>query len=175
MKPCFSKDKAKTLLIIVRVVAVVGAFCWLGHSACLVKTGWGVPLPQQFVRGNVKVPQAMAWTVWTVLAPLWFLLENSIFNYTGASKTEREQFKYSQDLAAKVWIAVAAVLLVLYFGKDIGGNEKAERQLWAGSDRTQWQSTPNYRRHHTHISTSLGNIPVQLVPRIERPTAARPT
>src|SRR3954452_19255274 len=55
---------------------------------------------------------AVAFGLWSVGAPLWFLLEwhrykfkNSIFN-----KEEFDQFKHSQDLARNLWVAVALVL-----------------------------------------------------------------
>jgi len=56
--------------------------------------------------------------LWLVGPPLFFLAEYSII---GRRSEERlpsvERFKYSQDLAAKFWLAGLALLVFLYEGK----------------------------------------------------------
>lgn len=56
--------------------------------------------------------------IWTVVPPIWFLVEWQVLLKSGAGKDKEwfERFKHSQELASKVWLAVAAVLAALYFG-----------------------------------------------------------
>jgi hypothetical protein len=74
----------------------------------------GKPQPQ-FV--NPKVQQLIVWCLWTISIPLWFLFECW---KTKKNMEKLERLKYGQQLAEKFWIAIAAILLVLFFGKDIG-------------------------------------------------------
>lgn len=93
------------------------------YSLYLARQGWGVSLPHD--GGNwpsVKKRQLAVLVGWTLVPPLWFLVEfffiyNPRFGHT--PPTDFELFKYSQDLSAKTWLAVSSALLVLYFGKDL--------------------------------------------------------
>jgi hypothetical protein len=104
------------------VVAIFGSF-WLGVH------GWHANLTD----GNGKVIEPLCplvkWKVvvmigWTILPPILFWAE-----YFGIYRREAQklrptpqdfdEFKYSQDISSKIWIAVSAALLILYFGKDI--------------------------------------------------------
>jgi len=37
------------------------------------------------------------------------------------ARQDREELKYGQELAAKIWLAAITALGILYFGKDIKG------------------------------------------------------
>ena len=54
---------------------------------------------------------------WTVFPPVWFLIEwqCQLKSAKGEDASWFNRFKYSQDLASKVWLAVAAVLSAVYF------------------------------------------------------------
>ena len=56
--------------------------------------------------------------VWTVGCPAWFSFEWGYLMRGGKGTSDRwfNRFKYSQELASKVWLAVTAVLAALYFG-----------------------------------------------------------
>src|SRR5438874_1484361 len=63
---------------------------------------------------------------WVLLPPLFFWLEyfgiyrrTRHYRYGEKCPDDWEMFKYSQDVSAKVWIAVSTVLFILYFGKDM--------------------------------------------------------
>ncbi len=65
---------------------------------------------------------AKAWVLlgWILLPPFWFWLEYfGIYRYEGENFDDLEQFKYGQDVAAKIWLAAVTALTILYFGKDI--------------------------------------------------------
>lgn len=54
---------------------------------------------------------------WTILTPAWFWFEYT-FLTSDNDKNDATKFarlKYSQELAAKVWLAVTAVLVAFYF------------------------------------------------------------
>jgi hypothetical protein len=108
-------------LKLIRISAVVLATCWFSYSLWLVVKGWCLPFPNEFHVANYKIQQAIAWSVWTIAAPVWFLFEYYIFNQSESKATPEllEKFKNNQDLAGKCWVAVAAVLLALYFGRDM--------------------------------------------------------
>jgi hypothetical protein len=55
--------------------------------------------------------------MWTVMPPIWFLVEWEVLFKSGAGKDDEwfERYKHSQALASKVWLAVATVLAALYF------------------------------------------------------------
>jgi hypothetical protein len=107
--------------VVARIVAVLLAVYWFIHSVRLVKAGWGMCFPDHFNCKDPKIEQAIAWSVWTIATPMWFLFEYTLFNlaYPNPPKELLEKFKYNQDLAGKLWLAVAAVLLALYFGRDM--------------------------------------------------------
>lgn len=108
-------------LPIARITAVVLACCWLSYSLWLVVKGWGASFPCDFQITNYKIQQAIAWSVWTIATPVWFLFEYDLFNkrYPDPPAALLEKLKYNQDLTGKCWLAVAAVLLAFYFGRDM--------------------------------------------------------
>ena len=113
-----AKGVAKNRLIVARIVAVIMAFGWLLYSVRLVRTGWDTPFPHEFELSDQKIQQAIAWSVWTIATPLWFLFEYYLFNmaYPVPPQGELDKFKHNQQLSGKCWLAVAAILLALYFG-----------------------------------------------------------
>ena len=58
---------------------------------------------------------------WIIAPPIWFWFEYvGLYRYDDQTKREEsEQFKYTQDLSSKVWLALVTALTILYFGKDI--------------------------------------------------------
>lgn len=58
---------------------------------------------------------------WIVVPPIWFWYEHvGLYRYDPHQGREDEkQFKYTQDLASKIWLALVTALTILYFGKDI--------------------------------------------------------
>lgn len=68
----------------------------------------------------VKVAQAIVLCCWILLPPMWFALERWMRSKDLASNDKTfDRFKYNQDLASKIWLALVSVLLILYFGKDL--------------------------------------------------------
>lgn len=124
-KPAWEVDvmgKLSPELKVARITAIVLACCWLSYSVWLVVKGWGAALPQDFHITDYKIQQAIAWSVWTIATPIWFLFEYYLFNKFEQknpynSPKAVEEFKHNQELAGKCWLAVAAVFLALYFGR----------------------------------------------------------
>ena len=59
---------------------------------------------------------------WIAIPPAWFWLDYyGLYRYdpVGAGKVDLESFKYGQDVASKIWIALVTALTILYFGKDL--------------------------------------------------------
>ncbi|SRR5260370_40278081 len=105
-------------LTVARILAFVLACCWFSYSLWLVVKGWDACFPREFHISDCKIQQAIAWSVWTIATPVWFLLEYYLFDtsYPVPPPGLLEKFKHNQDLAGKCWLAVAGVLLALYFG-----------------------------------------------------------
>lgn len=58
---------------------------------------------------------------WVVIPPSWFWLQfYALYRYDDPKKREYwEKFKYGQDIASKIWLALVSALTILYFGKDL--------------------------------------------------------
>jgi hypothetical protein len=59
---------------------------------------------------------------WIAIPPAWFWLDYfGLYQYdpVGIGKLDLERFKYGQDVASKIWIALVTALTILYFGKDL--------------------------------------------------------
>jgi hypothetical protein len=77
-----------------------------------------------FICGLIWLPrpksyQVLKWIMygaWVIGPPIWFCWEFFYFRTHGRPECF-EAFKYGQDLASKVWLAVAAILGALFFGK----------------------------------------------------------
>ena len=54
--------------------------------------------------------------IWTLGVPLWFSIEYWFIYRKWGIPNNLEFFKHSQDLTAKVWLAVLAILVFLYTG-----------------------------------------------------------
>src|SRR5215831_5214553 len=83
----------------------------------LVFSYWG--FGQGFdIHNKIKVAQVIVLCFWVLAPPMWFALEKNV--RTSELQDDRifDRFKYTQDLASKIWLALVTVLLVLYFGKD---------------------------------------------------------
>jgi hypothetical protein len=80
-------------------------------------------IPHFGTRFNVhcplKVAQAIVLSIWIVCPPIWFWYEYfHLYRPAPEPKPDIENFKYGQDQAAKIWLALVTLLLALYFGKD---------------------------------------------------------
>jgi hypothetical protein len=74
-----------------------------------------------------KGAQVVIWCIWTIAPPVYFIFEYGMFTnaYPPIPDNKQtpllfERLKTGQDIASKVWLAIATVLLVLYFHKDLG-------------------------------------------------------
>ena len=60
---------------------------------------------------------------WIAIPPAWFWLDYfGLYRYDPVvGKTDLDSFKYGQDVAARIWLALVTALTILYFGKDLRG------------------------------------------------------
>ena len=68
--------------------------------------------------GTPEIVRKIILALWIVLPPTWFFWEYC-FLTDEEDKMDDKKFsrlKYSQDLASKIWAAIATVLAALYFG-----------------------------------------------------------
>src|ERR1700730_6015965 len=107
----------------VRAVASVVILSISAYSFYLACRGWNASWSNPG-DVHVKICQVVAWCLWTILPPSYFLFEYWIFTNayppTQDSVLLLDRLKNSQDLASKVWLAIATVLFVLYFHKELG-------------------------------------------------------
>jgi len=61
--------------------------------------------------------------IWVLLPPIWFWVEYFFIykNLDSEVRPELGQFKYGQQLSAKIWLAVVSLLTALYFHGAITG------------------------------------------------------
>lgn len=105
-----------------RGVACCLAGTWFAACVALGAIEWNIGIfLGQFVSSNMDLLKKLAMAVWTIAPPLFFLYEHYLFGVhnPAAPPETTERFRRGQDLAGKVWIAVAAVLLALFFGSRI--------------------------------------------------------
>ena len=97
----------------------VGSVSAILALASLAFSCWG--FAEGFtIESPVKVAQAIILAGWIVLPPVWFWLEFYLLYLPDPSSYEGwDQYKYGQELASKIWLALVTALLVLYFGKDL--------------------------------------------------------
>lgn len=65
----------------------------------------------------------MVVALWTVGVPVWFAVENSLMPHVALAwlRANYDWFKYTQELARNVWLAMAAVLVAMWLRKLPGG------------------------------------------------------
>jgi hypothetical protein len=61
--------------------------------------------------------RAVIVSAWTLLPPTFFFIE-TWWIHNEATDAGWDQFKFGQEQATKIWVAVVTVLFGLYFGKD---------------------------------------------------------
>lgn len=68
---------------------------------------------------SLRRTQQIVLILWLVAPPLWFYLEWSLLTRRGEvfKAGEFERFKFAQELASKVWLAIAGALAALYLGQ----------------------------------------------------------
>jgi len=106
-----------------RVPLVAGALATLGLIGSLIVAGygWDTPVPKEGPWPRIKILEAIIVVGWLLLPPVYFWYEYFyVYGRTrnAAARADLESFKYGQDVASKIWIAVVSALLALYFGKD---------------------------------------------------------
>jgi|SRR5580692_9036221 hypothetical protein len=74
------------------------------------------------IHNKIKVAQVIVLCFWILAPPMWFALERDAKSALLEDDREFERFKYTQDLASKIWLALVTVLLILYFGKDLASH-----------------------------------------------------
>jgi len=80
---------------------------------------------EPFAAGKgVKVGQAVVLGCWILLPPVWLLIEYFYIWPKMVPQPRIEEFKYGQELASKLWLALVTLLLGLYFGKDLAPDGK---------------------------------------------------
>ena len=98
---------------------IVGGVSTLFAIASLALARCGFAQKFDDKRNWVGYTQAIVLAAWIVLPPVCFWIEYffvyRVHPYTGEN---RDDFKYGQDQAAKIWLALVTALLGLYFGKD---------------------------------------------------------
>jgi hypothetical protein len=57
--------------------------------------------------------------LWVVVPPLWFWMEFCFFFEKGLTpfSNDFEKFKYGQEVSKNLWLAISAILVLIYFGK----------------------------------------------------------
>jgi hypothetical protein len=99
-------------IVTIEILAVPLCIGSLGFAYCGFGCGFAKDDP-------VKVAQALVLCFWVLIPPMWFSLERWERRKELKDDGEFARFKYNQDLASKIWLALVSVLLVLYFGKDL--------------------------------------------------------
>jgi hypothetical protein len=129
-KVAFMSDRRKVYILYQCIFwpSVVALICSFGlayygyaHPSCI-----NLKDTQMIEWPTYRKWEAVVLAAWIVIPPLFFWIEyfgiyrkSRNYQYKAPQPPDWEMFKYSQDVSAKVWIAVTTVLLVLYFGKDI--------------------------------------------------------
>jgi hypothetical protein len=106
----------------VTVIGLLGAiyslakgFSWLREETNHRRTGHHAP--------DRRMSKSWLLGLWVLLPPLWLYVED-IFLYRHYGKAACfESFRYAQEIVAKGWLVVVAVLTLLYFGREIFGRE----------------------------------------------------
>ena len=91
-----------------------GTIVFLLLSLVLVPFGWNIAIKDHPY--GIKLIQAIILACWTLGVPIWFWIE---FHWIGSTIQDQGDFKYSQELSSKVWLAASSVLFLLYFWKDL--------------------------------------------------------
>ena len=113
MKITKSPEQSRPIRRVVGVVSGILAAASLAFGRC----GFAQKFEEK--RNWAGYTQAIVLAAWIVLPPVWFWIEYYFVYRVHAYPGEnREDFKYGQDQAAKIWLALVTALLGLYFGKD---------------------------------------------------------
>jgi len=99
----------KIIASLLASIISVGIAFWPGHF-------WEEPSSAQV---STRIRAAIL-VLWTVGAPLWFMIEYHLFDDRDDKAFAR--FKYGQSLAAKLWAGMSVALTILYFGKGLLGH-----------------------------------------------------
>lgn len=97
------------------VYSLAQGFAWLREEADCRRTGQRPP--------DRHAAKSWLLGLWVLLPPVWLYVED-IFLYRHFGKAACfESFRYAQEIVSKGWMAVVAVLTILYFGRQIFGKE----------------------------------------------------
>lgn len=61
------------------------------------------------------------YAIWVLGPPIWFFIEYFYLFRQHGKPCCIETFKYGQELASRIWLALVVVLGVLFFGKELIG------------------------------------------------------
>lgn len=68
-----------------------------------------------------KTRKEILYAIWVLGPPIWFFIEYFyLFRQHGKPECI-ETFRYGQELASRIWLALVAVLGFLFFGKELLG------------------------------------------------------
>jgi len=87
---------------------------------CVTGTPCPAPVSERTLSNYGKHKMAML-IFWIAIPPVWFWLDYfGLYRYDPLpGKPDLDNFKYGQDIASKIWIALVTALTILYFGKDL--------------------------------------------------------
>lgn len=68
-----------------------------------------------------KTCKEILYAIWVLGPPIWFFIEYFYLFRQHGKPGCIETFKYGQELASRIWLALVAVLGVLFFSKELLG------------------------------------------------------
>jgi hypothetical protein len=111
MFDAMGSNMRRCIRLTVSAIGVIGTLVWIGKN-------WPLPGGLLPTDPQAKSSLVILFALWTVLPPLWFLLEWAVL----FKPTDNfEHFKYGQELARNLWIAIAALIGLLIGVGHVGG------------------------------------------------------
>ena len=102
-----------------KLTRAAGWFSSIAGVASIVLSRWGFMTPYDS-KDCVKVTEAFVLGSWVIAPPAWFWYEYyRLYKKCNWPAADLDGFKYGQDQASKIWLALVTLLLVIYFGKDL--------------------------------------------------------
>ena len=92
-----------------RLIVILGSIATAFAGACVA---FGIATPKECY----SLTKKSILIVWTLGVPLWFATEFWFIYRKKGFRNAFEEFKHSQELTSKVWLAVLGVLVALYTG-----------------------------------------------------------
>ena len=128
-RPWWAELAAKPFVAWPHTIDIVGLFSLALSIGSLLFGAWKINAPS-FVSTSTTGTHVLTcvgkWKVglllfWALIPPAWFWLQFfALYLYDDPKKREYwDRFKYGQDIASKIWLALVSALTILYFGKDL--------------------------------------------------------